>query len=539
MEKRLLLSVFLSLLVLYIWAGMTQPKRTPSEELKLSQHIYNKEVIEETTPSPLPAKEAQQILNQEEGVDFQEDLIVLENDKLSVTFTNKGGTIKSVYVKDYKVSLPISNLGAINGYEHVKFDLQTNANKTIAYSYLKDNVEILNTYELSKDEYLIKQESKINNVLEMSKQDGLKINGLSIDMTRLDKNDDTERDKSLNEYVINSYSGIQRKGNAFKFSQKEKEAREGHVVWLGFRDRYYCAIFKPEFKSKGYQIDPVGEQALNISIIPQESEQAEGGGAIFSSTIFVGPEEYDILKGYDLGLENIKKFYRFGLFDIIAMLIYKFMHLIYRVIPNWGMCIIIISAVLYFSMYPLTLRGMSSMKKMQSLQPEIERLKQKHSNNPQKMNQEIMALYKEYKINPLGGCLPFLLQMPVFIGLYQVLWRSVVFKGAKFLWINDLSEPDRLFILPFKAPFMGDEVNILPILMMIIMFFQQRITSKNMVVTDPIQQQQQKMMGIFMPILLGVIFYKFASGLTLYFTMFYIFSTFTQYHMYHQKRQSK
>jgi YidC/Oxa1 family membrane protein insertase len=173
---------------------------------------------------------------------------------------------------------------------------------------------------------------------------------------------------------------------------------------------------------------------------------------------------------------------------------------------------------------------------MQALQPEITRLKEKYNNNPQKLNQEIMVLYKENKINPVGGCLPFLLQMPVFIGLYQVLWRSVAFKGADFLWIKDLSQPDRMVILPFKAPFIGDEINILPILMMIIMFFQQRITSKNMVITDPMQLQQQKMMGIFMPIFLGVIFYKFASGLTLYFTMFYVFSTFTQFHMYHQKK---
>jgi YidC/Oxa1 family membrane protein insertase len=119
--------------------------------------------------------------------------------------------------------------------------------------------------------------------------------------------------------------------------------------------------------------------------------------------------------------------------------------------------------------------------------------------------------------------------MPVFIGLYQVLWRSVSFKGAKFLWIKDLSEPDRLFLLPFNIPFLGNEFNVLPFVMMGVMFIQQKLSSKNMVVVDPSQAAQQKMMATIMPVFLGVIFYKFASGLTLYFTMFYCFSTFTQW----------
>jgi len=142
-----------------------------------------------------------------------------------------------------------------------------------------------------------------------------------------------------------------------------------------------------------------------------------------------------------------------------------------------------------------------------------------------------MGLYKEHKVNPLGGCLPMLLQMPVFIGLYQVLWRSVSFKGADFLWIKDLSQPDRLFIMPFKIPFLGNEFNLLPLIMMVVMFAQQKLSTKNIVITDPSQAAQQKMMTTIMPIFIGVIFYKFASGLTLYFTMFYMFSTFTQWKM--------
>jgi YidC/Oxa1 family membrane protein insertase len=224
-------------------------------------------------------------------------------------------------------------------------------------------------------------------------------------------------------------------------------------------------------------------------------------------------------------------FSNFGIVDFIAKGIYQLMIFTHRLVPSWGLCIILVSLFIYGIMYPLTFKGMSSMKRMQALQPKIEKLKEQYKNNPQKMNKELMDLYKENRINPLGGCLPLLLQMPIFIGLYQVLWRSVFFKGAGFLWIKDLSQPDRLFILPFNLPFIGNEINILPIFMMIVMVMQQKMSMKNMVISDPAQLSQQRMMLIFMPILLGVLFYKFASGLNLYITVFYLLSTITQWKM--------
>jgi YidC/Oxa1 family membrane protein insertase len=121
--------------------------------------------------------------------------------------------------------------------------------------------------------------------------------------------------------------------------------------------------------------------------------------------------------------------------------------------------------------------------------------------------------------------------MPVFIGLYQALWRSVIFQGQGFLWIKDLSMPDRLFVLPNSIPFIGTDINILPLVMMVAMFFQQKLTSKNMVLTDESQAMQQKIMMWFFPIFLGILFYNFGSGLNLYFTVFYILSIFSQLKM--------
>jgi len=177
------------------------------------------------------------------------------------------------------------------------------------------------------------------------------------------------------------------------------------------------------------------------------------------------------------------------------------------------------------------MKSMLAMKKMQAHQPELNKIKEKYKDNQQKASKETMEYMRKYKVNPMSGCFPMILQMPIFIGFIQVLWRDVSFKGAKFLWIKDLSEPDKLFILPFNLPFFGNEFNLLPVLYAGLMFTQQKFQSKNMVVTDPAQIQTQKMMTTIMPLVLGVLFYKFASGLNLYFTLYFLLSTFTQWKM--------
>jgi YidC/Oxa1 family membrane protein insertase len=146
----------------------------------------------------------------------------------------------------------------------------------------------------------------------------------------------------------------------------------------------------------------------------------------------------------------------------------------------------------------------------------MEKLKIQHKDNPQKLNKEIMELYKKYKINPLSGCLPMLLQMPIFVALYQALMKSLELRSASFLWIKDLSSPDAV-PLPFALPIVGMSLNILPLIMVGAMVLQQKISTKSMgsAVTEE-QKQQQKMMLVIMPIMFGFIFYNMPSGLVLY-----------------------
>jgi YidC/Oxa1 family membrane protein insertase len=289
-------------------------------------------------------------------------------------------------------------------------------------------------------------------------------------------------------------------------------------------------MVRPKFAIKGYRFLPSSdEKQLSMRALMDSMILNKGETAVLMSDLYVGPQRSDVLKRYDMNFEKIHVYFRAEFFDAIAKIIEDLVKLMYKFSSNWGVSIILVSFLIYFSMYPLTMKSMLSMQKMQGLQPKIAELRTKHEKNPQKLNQEIMKLYGENKVNPMGGCLPLLLQMPVFICLYQMIWRSVLFKGAGFLWIKDLSEPDRLIILKKSFPIIGNEINVFPVIILILMVIQQKMTAKNMNVTDPNQLAQQKMMAFMMPIMLLLVFYRIASGLTLYLTVFYILSSFTQW----------
>ena len=533
MEKRFLLAMILSFLVLYAWS-LSLPKNLKESPQKLSQILENKEDREikiaasaPSEPSFLPAR-------------LEEKITSAESDKFRLEFSNLGGVLKNISLKKFDVHFLFRDLIALTGEEHREFSLVSAAPEAVQYFYETKEQKITKIYSFPQDDYVLRAEIIAENKTNDPQSLDIKTNGLIIDMSILDnKNGDQYdshlKDRNLFEYSVYAPAKILRKDNAARFSVKDDKKEMTPISWIGFRDRYFCVLIKPNEETKGYAIESVSDKVLKMEIDSGHVSIPPKGNVQFSYQIFVGPQDYGLLKKYNMGFENIMVFSRYALLDGISKIIYHTIQFFHKIIPSWGLCILLISVLIYSLMYPMTLRGMQSMKKMQALQPKIAKLKEKYKDNPQKMNKETMEIYREHKINPLGGCLPFLLQMPVFVGLYQVLWRSVAFKGAKFLWIKDLSEPDRLFILPTNLPIIGNEINILPFIMAIAMFVQQKISSKNTVAVDSAQQMQQKMMGTIFPVFLGFIFYKFASGLTLYFTMFYIFSTFTQWKMSKEK----
>ncbi len=535
MEKRLLIAFVLSFLVLTTWSAMTAKQHKPSASVSTFDNKANTEEhpISNSISNQAGTAELAAAIPAEPLKSFPEKIAELKNDKLSLEFSSRGGSLKKATINHLDTYIPLKRLLGLKPYDQKEFRMDRVDNNTIVYSLNDNGLRITRTYTLNENDYIVQSKVSIKNetnsiislnkaktIFEINFQDEMKNHAEWMHLHG--------RDQSLFEYVVYSQSGISRKNNAYKFNAKEEKSLNEKVDWIAFRTRYTCAIIKPNFATDNYKIVHVDDNTLDVKIDDNQAQIGPGQEISQDFTMYFGPEDTKILKSYGLEFEKIKRFYRWALFDVPAKLIYWLLHFIHGFISNWGVCIMIIATVIYGLTYPLTIKSMTSMKKLQQVSPRITALKEKYKDNPQRLNKEMMEIYKAEKINPLAGCIPVLLQMPVFIGLYQVLWRDPSFKGASFLWMKDLTLPDRL--IP-KLPLVGFELNILPLLMCVIMFVQQTLTTKNMTFADKDQETQQKMMAKIMPLVMGFIFYGFASGINLYFTLFYLYSAITQLKM--------
>jgi len=260
------------------------------------------------------------------------------------------------------------------------------------------------------------------------------------------------------------------------------------------------------------------DELVSIDVMTEMATLAPGTENIYEYQLFYGPKKLTLLNnsGHNLG-----KSLNFGWFDVIARPMLYLLNWFYSVVNNYGVAIILVTVLLKALFWPITQKGLKSMKNMQKLQPKVVKLKEKYKDDPTRMNQEMMNLYKTYKVNPLGGCLPMVLQIPVFFALYKVLLQSIELRHAPFmLWINDLSAPDRLF-LGFDIPYLGG-LPVLTLLMGASMFLQQKMTPTT---ADPTQQR----IMMFLPLIFTVMFVNFASGLVLYWFVNNLLSILQQY----------
>ncbi|MCX8056569.1 MAG: membrane protein insertase YidC [Ignavibacteria bacterium] len=324
--------------------------------------------------------------------------------------------------------------------------------------------------------------------------------------------------------------------DATSFGQKIEKKISGVFDWVAIRNKYFAISILPLQKDPDGMLELEGEKKAlqNGGVIDKYSLSISKNLPNFNYAqdafnIYFGPIEYNTLKSHHPTMTSIVDFGSFlGLTFIIRPIaeylmlpLLKFLH---SFIPNYGIVIIIFSLIIKIALHPLTKQSMNSMKKMQLLQPMMNEIREKYKDDPQKMNQEVMKLYQTYGINPAGGCLPILLQMPILIALYGLFRATIELRQQPFmLWITDLSVPDTILHLPFRLPiFMINEISGLALLLGITMFIQQKMT-----VTDP----RQKAMVYIMPILLTLLFNSFPSGLNLYYFMFNILSIAHQHYV--------
>jgi YidC/Oxa1 family membrane protein insertase len=234
--------------------------------------------------------------------------------------------------------------------------------------------------------------------------------------------------------------------------------------------------------------------------------------------LYLGPKDLAFLKQADHDLASAVDY---GWFDFLAKPMLYALKWLYKYTHNYGVAIILITVIIKIVFWPLTHKSYKSMQGMKKLQPKMNALREKYKDNREKLNEELMALYKTYKVNPMGGCLPMVLQIPVFFALYRMLYSSVDLLHQPFmLWVNDLTSPDRLNV-GFAIPYVGG-LPVLTLLMGASMFLQQKMTPST---GDP---RQEKMM-LMMPVIFTVMFINFPSGLVLYWLVNNILSIAQQY----------
>ena len=298
--------------------------------------------------------------------------------------------------------------------------------------------------------------------------------------------------------------------------EKVQEQRRGSVRFAGLQDRYFTIVGVVPWE-QGEPVDGTirlsGDQDKNTQSWSIDVPARRGdGGEIARAAIdlYIGPQVADLLKAYDQGLEKSMDL-GWKLFRPLAEVVLWGLKWMHQYIPNYGVIIIIFSVLTKLAFYPLTRTSTQSMKKMQELQPKLKALQEKYKNDKEKLNKATMELYQKEKINPLAGCLPLLVQSPVFIALYQALNHTISLRGQPFvLWIEDLSQPDALTQLPIALPFLGSDLNVLPILMAVAMYFQTKMTPTSGA------GGQMAVMNTMMPLVMVFIFYNMPSGLVLY-----------------------
>jgi YidC/Oxa1 family membrane protein insertase len=224
--------------------------------------------------------------------------------------------------------------------------------------------------------------------------------------------------------------------------------------------------------------------------------------------IYAGPKIYEVLSALGDGQQHILNF---GMFGPVSVFLLRSMNWLHRWTGSYALAIIILTLCIRGILWPIQNKATASMRQMQEVQPRITELKEKYKDDPTRMNTEVMKLYKEYNINPLAGCLPMFIQMPIFFGFYRMLGTAIELRGSRFLWVHDLSQPDTVFHLA------GFPVNILPICMAVTMILQMMMQPKSG------DQSQQKML-MFVPLIFVVFCYNFASALALYYTIQNVFS---------------
>jgi YidC/Oxa1 family membrane protein insertase len=541
-DRNLLLAFALSFLVLMTWTMLQgpPPERPPAQEPPPGEARQAPEPLPGQAPEPLavieplptpsealsPPPPSQAAVPEGERIRVEKPLYIAE-------LNTRGAGLESWELTEYDqgpnegflpielvtgrgplgtaLVTPFEELG-FGDLSQVLFDLEHEDGTTYAFHLVREGVSVRKTYVFDPDSYLVSLRVEIENGSQ-----AVVAPRFAVSWPAHQAEGQDFREQAL---VALHEGGVERQplgslgrggliGSLTGRKAEQVSDYPGEIDWAGAQTTYFLSAVLPDH--------PTQASARFVAVVPGTAGVAQiffnpvqippGQSAAHRYRGYLGPKEpkrleatgSELIRSIDLGWAWVQPLTR-G-FNWLLGAIYAF-------IPNYGVAIIVLTILVRVVTAPLTNKQMRSMERMRALAPKLEKLKEKHGDDRQKQSQEMMALYQKEGVNPLGGCLPMLLQLPVFIGLFYALRSSIQLRHAPFVgWINDLSAPEELFVIPgIDIP-----VRVLPLIMGATMALQQRITP-----TQSMDPAQAKMMMTVLPVVMTVVFYQFASGLVLY-----------------------
>jgi YidC/Oxa1 family membrane protein insertase len=519
MEKRAMLALGLTLVVLFLFQMYFAPKEQQQPQKVEPQKAEQKKEIPAPPGGVLPAK-----LDTKQTPPGQptKDVLV-ETRLLKVKLTGLGGAVSSVQLKDYRETVKETKEKEV--IEDIK--PYTDIPK-LAVSAGGQTTDDRTPFKTDKTNVVV-QDMPVTVVMSGALSDGRGVkksytfypDGYTIDVKV--EVGSREGDRPFADLATLS----DKKGQDYNFrgpfvfdgkkleqiEKIEKNLEYQNYRYAGFDEGYFASIWIPDSTLKMPMM--VLKADTNIPVIRVALDSG-----VLAGKMYFGPKRTDILKALNIGAEKIVDF---GWFDIIAKPMIAGLNYCNKVTHNYGIDIILLTILIKIIFYPLTVKSYKSMKEMQKLQPQVAKLREKFKDDKQKLNQEMMDLYRKKGVNPMGGCFPMLIQIPVFFALYKALSGAIEMRHAHFLWwMNDLSAPEDLFSFTVAGYVLP--IRILPLVMGITQVIQQKMTPTG---GDPMQEK----MMLLMPIVFTFLFWGFPSGLVLYWLVNNVISIGQQYYI--------
>lgn len=495
MQKNLILAVVLSSLVYIGWYSFMEKKIQP-QKAQTEQAGQSAQAVQagaaQTAAAPAGAQAEPQALPE----NWKKDSVTLKAGKAEYTFLTSAASLASAVYEGPVAPIelvPDPSRGFFYSTLPGKYTLKSKTGNSVEFVSAQDGVQF--TKKFTFDE---------NNGINTVEITALNIAGRAQLLAPWElrvgpglgtvKSEEKENEK----LCVADYTFTETGRKHPTLKELKDEPAQHDWVWSGMNNRYFlAALVNPSFKDTRplRRLEKVGKnEKTAMLVVPMQGvELAAGAKRVWSSSFYLGPKDYSLLKKLGLGLDRAVDF---GFFAPLAKLADSALVYFHKLTGNYGVSIIILSVIIQLLLTPLSFKSYKAMAVMKKIQPEMQAIQKKYKEDPKRMNQEVMDLYKRHGTNPLGGCLPMLLQIPVFFALFTALRGSWSLHGAPFVfWIKDLSAKDPFYVLPIV---MGG-----------IMFLQQHMNPQT---SDPAQAAMMK----WMPVIFTFMFLTFPSGLVLY-----------------------